>query len=574
MLSELQIRDFAIVDRLTLEFRPGFNVLTGETGAGKSIIIGALGAVLGARIGTDVIRTGQNTARIEAAFDLSGMDQAARTALDSLLSELGLDAEDDLLVLTREIQASGRSSARVGGRLTPVSTLQRIGETLVDIHSQTDNLSILRQAEQLNLLDRYAGVMDQRAKVAEAVAALRAIQRERAGLLADAREIARRVDLLEFQLQEIRSANVRPGEDDELANEQRVLGSAEKLTTLSAEAYEALTSARDSISDATAAARQIAAIDGTAAESAQAAEEVMDRIEDLLRGVRAYRDGVEFNPERLAEVEDRLELLAGLRRKYGPALPDVAAYAKQAEQELAAISTTAERREALQADEQKQWLALTALAVRLSALRAEAAGRLAGDVEAELQDLGLGRARFRVDLRQTPDPTGLVAGEGEAPVAFDDTGIDRVEFMLAANPGDPPKPLGRVASGGEMSRIMLALKSVLGRLDHVPTLVFDEVDVGIGGRTGVIVGQKLVGLAASHQVLCITHLPSVASFADLHLSVVKLSNTDRAGVQIVALSPDGRRSELANMLGGATKAAEQNAADLLTRAAEWKSGRT
>ncbi|MCS6802592.1 MAG: DNA repair protein RecN [Chloroflexota bacterium] len=571
MLVELEIRDFAIVERLRVPFQPGLNVLTGETGAGKSIIIDALSAALGARMGPDVIRAGQAAARVDAVFDLSGLERSVRDRLMTVLAELGLEAEEDVLVLSREVQAAGRSLGRVGGRLTPVSTLQRIGELLVDIHGQGDHISLFRPATQLDLLDRYAGVGELRAEVAAAVARLRAILRERAALLADEREIARRIDLLRFQVEEIASAALRPNEDDELEAEHRVLASAEKLEKLAGAAYDALDRAGEALSNALADLRHAAAIDRAAQPLEEAAIHAAEALDDLARQVRLYQERVEADPARLAAVEERLRLLMDLRRKYGPTVRDILDFGTRAAAELAELERRTERRDELGAEEARERERLSCVAQELSARRHEAADRLAREVEAELASLGLRQARFAVELRRLPDPEGIVV-EGAA-VAYDESGVDRIQFLLSANPGSPLRPLDRVASGGETARIMLGLKSVLGRLDRVPTLIFDEVDVGIGGRTGRVVGQKLWGLTRGHQVICITHLPQVASFADHHLSIVKLTDDGRTGVRVEALDPAGRKRELAQMLGGVA-AAIQNAEELLERAEEWKRAQT
>lgn len=567
MLAELTIRDFAIIDRLSVEFGPGFNVLTGETGAGKSIVIDALGATLGERTGSDVVRAGAQTARVDAAFDLSKLTREARARLDALFEEIGVPLEEDLLVLTREVSTAGRSTARIAGRLSPVGSLQRVGELLVDIHGQSDHISLVRPAEQLNLLDRWAGVS--RAEMTAGVARLRALRREATRLLADSRDLARRVDLLQFQIDEIRGANLSPGEDDELANEQRLLGSAEKLSTLAADAYERLSAARDHVARVAASLQTITSIDENAEDLTKTAIDVEELTEDLLRNVRSYRDQVEFNPERLVEVEARLVLIANLGRKYGATVDDMLAFAVQAEAELVDLRTGEERRTRITFEEAQERTRLAGIAAELSDRRREAAATLAKEVDRELTDLGFNRARFIIDVRTQSAPDGLALG-GSDPVAYDETGIDRVEFLLAANPGEPPKTLAKVASGGEQARIMLALKSVLGRVDALPTLVFDEVDVGIGGLTANVVGSKLWGLTDGHQVICITHLPQVASFADHHLRIVKLTSGDRAGVRIEALDDAGKRTEIADMMGGASRATEQGAAELLSRADAWK----
>ncbi|MCL6648531.1 MAG: DNA repair protein RecN [Chloroflexi bacterium] len=573
MLVELQVRDFAIIDRLTVSFGRGLNVLTGETGAGKSIIIDALSAALGARIGPDVIRAGQSVSRVEAAFDLTALEPVARARFAQLIEELGVTVEEDLLLLSREVHASGRSLARVGGRLVPVSALQRLGEMLVDIHGQSDHLSLFRPADQLDLLDRYAGVGELREEVACLASRLRQVQRERAALVADERELARRLDLLRYQVEEIQAANLKPGEEAALEAEHRVLAAAEKLTTLAAAASAALEEAQEALGRALAPLRQASTIDEGARPLFEQVGAAAETVDDLRRGVRRYQERVESNPERLAHVEERLALLATLRRKYGATVEEVIAFGEQAAAELAAIERRGERQDELVAEEEQVRVQLGQRAGELSVRRQEAAERLAREVEAELRDLGLGRARFAVALRQSPDPAGVQTTPGRQPLAFDETGVDRVEFQLAANPGEPLRPLARVASGGEAARIMLTLKAVLGRVDTVPTLIFDEIDVGIGGRTGRVVGEKLWCLAETHQVLCITHLPQVASFADRHLSIVKLSFLDRTSVEVRELDTAGRQLELAQMLGGVTPAAKATAADLLARAEERKAAR-
>lgn len=568
MLVELQLRDFAIIDRLTVPLSPGFNVLTGETGTGKSILIDALGTVLGARTGSEVIRDGAQQARVEAAFAIEVMDPIAKQRLTEALTELGIDAGEETLVLTREIHGTGRTVARVNGRIVPAGTMQRLGELLVDIHGQNDHQSLLRPQHQLDLLDRFAALTRERVDLAAAVAQLRKLKRELGALSLDERELNRRVELLQFQVNEIDAAGLMDGEEENLTQELRVLGSAEKLATMAKRSLVSLERSRDEMASAVADARQLHQIDEAADQIEIQIVQVAELLDDAARALRLYESEIEISPERLADIEKRLELIAALERKYGESIAEILEFASAASDELAKIESSAERREQVRGEISAAERAAAVLALRISERRSEAAAKLGKAVERELADLGFNGARFEVAIRRIPAADGLPVDDTR--IAFDETGIDRAEFLLAANPVGETRSLAKVASGGETSRIMLALKTVLARVDPVPTLIFDEVDVGIGGRTGNVVGEKLWQLSSGHQVLCVTHLPQVASFADHHLNVVKLSDTSSVRVGVTVLSGDARVTELANMLGGATNATKSSATELIERAGNWK----
>ncbi len=573
MLSELTIVDFAIIDRLRLQLGPGFNVLTGETGAGKSIIIDAVGVLLGGKADSDLVRTACDRALIEGVFGLP-----ASPELRALLSDNDLANEDDpdRLWLAREIRSGGRSTARVNGRAVPSSLLREIGDWLVDIHGQSEHLSLLRPREHVNLLDRYAETWEQRVKVAELVSELREVRKELNELLKSEAELARRMDMLKFQIDEIRSARLKPGEDEELAIEQKRLANAETLAVLADDAYTALyegdgetPAALDALAQAQKAISGLAKIDPKFAEYVTLIDTVTAQIDDLAHEVRRYREAIEYSPKRLNAVEERLDLIKRLKRKYGGTLAEVAAFADRAEQELSTLEHSGERVAELREEEERLLRDIGRAGTDLSVARKAAAEKLSASIEAELDDLRMEGARFAVDLHWAPDPDGGAYANGQR-VAFDATGIDRVEFLVAPNVGEGLKPLVKIASGGETARLMLALKTVLSRADQTPTLIFDEIDQGIGGRVGSTVGQKLWGLSQNHQVVCITHLPQLAGYGDAHFKVEKASDGERTVTQVAQLDEKARVEELAQMLGASGDGAVTSAKEILQNVAEEK----
>ncbi|MBA3414164.1 MAG: DNA repair protein RecN [Chloroflexia bacterium] len=593
MLLELAIRDFAIIEATRIEFQAGFNALTGETGAGKSILIDALGAVLGERVGPDVVRTGARAARIEATFDVTGLE--ARPAVAALFAELGVEPGDGLLIFTREVSANGRSAARLNGRAVTASTLNRLGSLLVDIHGQSDHLSLLRPAEHLEMLDRFAGLGDARLEVARLVGEWREVRTRIDEIVGDARGRAQRADLLRFQVDEIAAAGLRSGEEEELIAERAVLANAERLALDAAAAYgllagasaeagadaegragflpvlEALRTAGQHLTD-------IAGIDEAARPQSERLAEIGFLLEDVAAEVRAYRDAIEADPARLGVVEERLDELKGLKRKYGATVAEVIRFGEAAAAELSGYEGAEADVEALQERQAALGREVGERALALSAARAEAGERLSRQVEAAIVDLKMGRSRFAVSLTRTPDPEGVEVAEGSSErrrVRVDQTGVDDVVFLLAANPGEALKPLGRVASGGETARLMLALKSILAEADETPTLVFDEVDVGVGGRSGQVVGEKLWRLAAGHQVVVVTHLPQIAAFAETHFRIAKSERDGRIVSEVTPIERGERIDELAAMLDGTpvTDVARRNAREMLKRVAGAKEAR-
>ncbi|HPO71471.1 MAG TPA: DNA repair protein RecN [Armatimonadota bacterium] len=552
MLSELHITDFALVDELSVRFGPGLNVLTGETGAGKSIIIDAISAVLGMRADYDLIRTGAQRAVVQAAFDLSDAPEARAAA-----AEAGIESEEDLLLVTRELQASGKSQCRINGRLATVSMLRALGHTLIDVHGQHEHQSLLSVSRHLDLLDAWAGpeVMELRARFAERFRALTSLDEQIEKLTTDARDRARKVDLYQFQIQEIDAAGLRDGEEEELEAERLRLANAEKLFLNASQAYDRLRG-DDALLDSLAACQELleglAEVDRSASSLVEPVASALYQLEDVAKELRTYRDSIEFNPERLEEVQERLIAIQHLKRKYGDTIAEILAYRKQLAAELDGLTHSEEREAELRQQREAVHAEITSLAERLTQLRYEATGRFQDEVETELAALAMEKTSFRVALEIG---------------ALGPTGTDRVEFLISPNPGEPLKPLARIASGGELSRVMLALKSILARVDRVPTLIFDEVDVGIGGRTAHVIGEKLAALGKEKQVLCVTHLPQVASRGDLHFTVRKEIQGERTVIRLCRLTDEERVDELTRMLGGqeGSAMAREHAREMLSR---------
>jgi len=589
MLSELSISNFAIIDNLRMQFAAGFNVLTGETGAGKSIILDALSLALGERASEEMVRADADAARVEAIFVLNDVPDA----LNSLLDEYGIVREDGTLIVSREIVRGGRSTTRINSRAIPARVLEQIGQWLVDVHGQSEHLSLKHTRTHVDYLDRFANLWELRRSVAERVKQIAELRNELAGLLRDEREAARRVDLLGFQVEEIGAARLRPLEEADLKLERQRLANAEKLAQYADDAYNALRAgddeseaALDLLGEARHALALLAKLDPTLADAQEQMDAANGSLDDLAGTLRDYRESVEFNPRRLSEVEERLQLIFNLKRKYGDSVESIIAFRERAAAELHSIEHSGERVAELRKDEERQLHELATSASDLSAKRKTAAEAMASGIERELDDLRMARAKFVVDFQRQEDPAGVPL-EGKR-YAFTPSGIDRVEFLVSANPGEPPKPLAKVASGGETARLMLALKGVLSAADEVPTLVFDEIDVGIGGRVGSVVGRKLWSLTCAeaggahpkggrrvapkgHQVICVTHLPQIAAYGDAHFRVDKIIQHERTSTAVRSLAGAERVDELAQMMGAAGEAGTESAAEILHAAEREKS---
>ena len=571
MLLELSLENIAIIESLRLQFAPGFGVLTGETGAGKSIIIDAMTLLLGGRASAEIIRTGCERASVEGVFGLSPETSAV---LRPVLEERGLSEDGDQLILRREIGRSRRNVCRINGRAVPLGILEEVGRHLVDIHGQGEHLSLLQVRHHIDSLDQFGGLMVQRQTLAQIVRELRRVRGELEALRRDERELARRMDLLSYQLDEIGAAELQAGEEAKLKRERALLANSERRMQLAAELYALLyegdedqDAAVDFLGAVVERIRDLAELDESISSHQGTAESVLYQLEDLARSIREYRDEVEVDPAALDASEDRLETIRGLKRKYGDSIEEVLAFAQRAEAELETISHSEERIEELAAQETALLAQVAERGVALSEARREAAERLCEAVEAELADLSMEQAQFLVDIRWTEASDGVEIQSTR--YGFGLTGLDRVEFFIAPNPGEEPKPLARTASGGETSRLMLALKGALSAIDPLPTLIFDEIDSGIGGRTGTVVGHKLWSLAAEHQVFCVTHLPQIASYGSQHYRVAKEVADGRTASSARQLIPEERVEEIAVMLGGeATEATRRSAEELLKRSGE------
>lgn len=580
MLLELQIRDFAIIDRLHLRLGEGFNVLTGETGAGKSIIIDALGTLRGEKADVSFVRAGSPRARIEGVFSLEDCP-----AILPLLQEYGLLEDDDTqVILAREISAeSGRSVARINGRAVSTSVLREVGGRLLDIHGQHEGLSLFNTRTHLEMLDRFGELLPLREQVGEQVARLRAIREELAELRRSESRRQERIEELRFLLEDVRAAKLRPGEEEELARERQVVQNAARITGLAGDAYADLYGGREGarvpgrpvvelMAGVAGALDELARLDPAVAPLAAQASELHYQLEDLAQALRSYRLGLDVEPDRIDAIEDRLTLLRDLQRKYHADIPRLIERAASAEAEIEKLTHSSEHIAALEAEEGAALRALAGIAGELSRRRRSVGDELARQIEGAMGDLAMPNVRFYVSIEHEEDEQGVPV-DGRR-LAFDRTGIDRVEFLIAPNPGEPLKPLAKIASGGESARLLLALKSILSRVDEVPTLIFDEIDVGVGGRAGQVVGQKLWAITTNHQVICITHLPQVAAFADAHYHIAKEFAADRTRTSVSRLDDGQRVDELAAMLDGTpSEHSRANAREIIQRATGWKQRR-
>jgi DNA repair protein RecN (Recombination protein N) len=578
MLTELRIQDIAIIEALTIQFGSGLNILTGETGAGKSILLDSINLVLGGKADTSLIRAGCEQAWVEATFEPS---TALSAQLQPLLEEQGLADESGLLVLGRELRANGRNLCRINGRTVNASLLREIASQLIDIHGQAEHLSLFNVKRHLSLLDRYANLAETRQNFSAEVRKLQEIRRNLHQLQQNLRTAAQRADLLRFQVEEIRSAGLVPGEDKRLQEERTRLANAEKLASLCQESLtylqgglngsdgEPQLAVTDLLGKAGSSLERLTRIDPSLLALRTQAQVLLEQLQELAGNLEDYAESIEYNPLRLTEVEERLRLLEQLKRKYGDSLESVVAFGTKAQAELAQIENSDEAIAHLQTHEQQLLQKLSTLAHQLSLARQAAATLLAQGVSVELQDLRMAGAEFAVAFDTTPDSQGLTHPSGER-VAFDTSGYDHAEFMVAPNRGEGLKPMVKIASGGETARLMLALKGVLARADDTPTLIFDEIDQGIGGRVGTTVGEKLWHLARSHQVLCITHLPQLAVFGDSHYRVAKEWHMERTRTQVNRLAAEERVVELAQMLGADSASGRASVLELLASAAGLK----
>jgi len=549
MLLTLHIKNYALIEDLRLEFSEGLNIFTGETGAGKSIIIESLGLILGERASAQAVRKGAGRCFISGQFDCSRLK-----VLQKYLADQGLSADGDL-ILRREIDAAGKSRAFVNDLPVGLATLHAVGEHLVDVHGQHEHQSLIKTTAQRHMLDRFGELEDLREEVGKSFALWRELSAQLQSQQMSAQERQRLIDLYAFQQEEIDAARLVPGEEEEVDQALPQLKNAGKLKTLADEAYQILYGTDGAVVERLSKVQRILetvqGLGGTIAEPAETIKTAYYQIEEAARDIERFSSNLRSDPAQLNEYLERRDLIHKLKRKYGQSISEILAYREKIAAELSVLARSNENRQELERKAEQQKTTLLARCEMLSAKREKSSDKLARGVEKELQDLGMKKARLSVSFTRETEPTS--------------EGIDRIEFMFSANAGENLNPLKDIASGGEMSRVMLAIKTVLAAADDVPVLVFDEIDAGIGGPMGQVVGRKMQSLSRHHQMLCITHLPQIASFSNQHVRVEKETKTGRTITAIRKLAAKDKVEEIARMLSGSeiTDAARKHAEELI-----------
>ncbi|MGA2159574.1 MAG: DNA repair protein RecN [Dehalococcoidia bacterium] len=573
MLGELHIKNFAVIKDIALNFVPGLNVISGDEGTGKSLLVDALGLLMGARAPAGLIRNGTTSARIEAIFWPADAT-AARASM--ILEESGIEAEaNGMIVVSRDFQDSGRSVARINNRAVPLSTLRQLGKHLVDIHGQMEYLSLLDAANQLTLVDTFGNLQEMRAGVKRIVGDLRAHEKELAAM--DNADREGYTDLLQYQVEEIDRTKLEEVDEEELHHEREILRRAEAICEGCLDAYANLygdeRSASVLIHKTLSGLRGISSIDGNLSVYRERLESDLASVEEAASELRSYAEKIENSQDRLQEIEHQIDTIETLKRKYGNTIEAVIDFRKKAQSELESLQNRQERKIKLQNDVRELKLEAGRQAEALSLARRGAAGKLVKLVNEELGDLNLAWAKFDIVLSRREDVEGLAVAGGKC-FAYTSDGIDKIEFQVATNPGEPMRAMAAIASGGETSRIVLAVKSALKMADPIPTLIFDEIDMGVGGRGAESVGRKLASLAAFHQVVCITHLPQIACFGDCHFKLLKEIEAGRASSRVEMIEGQNRLKELAAMLGSERNGNVmlKGAETLVKNADKWKSG--
>ncbi|GGJ10326.1 DNA repair protein RecN [Paenibacillus hunanensis] len=573
MLVMLSIKNLAVIEEIDVYFHKGFHVLSGETGAGKSIIIDALGLIAGGRSSAEIVRYGCDKSEMEALFELRSTHPVWST-----LARLGIQGTaEEHLVIRREVTSSGKSTARINGQLVNLSMLREVGEQLVNIHGQHEHQSLMKPERHLGLLDTFADVKigPVKLKYNEQYSSYIKIERELRELQENSQKTYQMMDLYRFQLEEIAAANLQPGEDEALEEERLRLSHSEKMMEAVAGGYHNLNGegTMGAISVAMSRLSDISRYDSKNLDPlVEQLQSAYYQLEDVVYQLRSYQENIEFNPGRLEEVESRLNMISGLRRKYGENVEQIIAYYEKIQRETDLLENKDEHLLKLEAKRDKLRDQLLETGERLSKLRREAAGELSKQVEAELKDLQMQRTSLQVKIDYIADPNGIEWNDRR--IRITRQGIDTAEFLISPNPGEPLRPMGKIASGGELSRIMLALKSIFARHEQVPVLVFDEVDTGVSGRAAQSIAEKLFKLSSECQVFSITHLPQVACMADHQYLIEKQIVGDRTATHVVSLHEDGRVDELARMLGGVeiTEKTNHHALEMLKLAEARKDG--
>lgn len=552
MLRELNIRNLAIIDDLTIRFEKGLNVLTGETGAGKSIIVDALGLALGDRAQNDLIKAGEREATVQAYFDLEDF---------SAFPEIGIDVSEGL-VLRRIISVAGKSKAYINDSMVTLQTLSEVSKALVDIHSQHEHQSLLTPDKQRLILDSYGDHLHELEEVRDLYVVVQTLRDEYSSLTERIKERAHRIDLLSFQINEIESAGLKPEENEKLEEERKILSNLSRLKELTetsyALLYESDGACTENLAKVLSKLRDMKAYDPGIADTLSLVESAMPLLKDAAIALRVFREKYNLDPERIEEVHYRLEQIRRLQKKYGETIEAILEYKRTAALELGELGASDDRLKNVEADLRKNSEALFAAAAVLSEKRIKTAKKIEDLIVNTLKELAFNNAQFRIEINQETD------SEGKGKV--NQNGFDRIDFLFSANIGEPLKPLAKIASGGELSRIMLSLKSILADVDSVPVLIFDEVDAGIGGKAAESVGKKLLMISGMHQLICITHLPQIASLADQHLRIEKTQKSGRVAVSVHELSGSQRQDEIARMLSGTiTDISRRHAEELLER---------
>jgi len=564
MLTTLRIKNLALVSDLTLELSPGYNAITGETGAGKSIVIGALNLVLGQRADRTLIRSGSDSCSVEAVFDVAKL----RSPIKIFLDENGLEpCEENQLVLKRTFTGTGTNRQFVNGSATTLNILASIGEWLVDMHGPHDHQSLLHSAKQLAILDAFGGLETEREAFGELVRRRAALEAEKASLIVDEKTYAQQLDLLRFQVKEIEAARFQPDEEAQIEQEHHRASNAARLLSLSQAALEGLGENESSLlTQAGSVGRtlqELQRVDTGAASLAELHAQAVAMLRDLQSELSRYADKVDVDPARLQELEERLNLIHAMKRKYGASLAEVIAFGGEAKRQLQSLLTREAEIARLNAALTQLDVELLRAGKKLSADRRKLIPQLAKAVSRQLADLGFKQSRLDVAIETVR--WGEAADEPARADArpTNSAGFDTIDFQFSPNVGEPAKPLRAIASSGEMARVMLALKTVLAAEDEIPVLIFDEVDANVGGETANAVGEKMKQIAAKRQVLCITHLPQVAATATAHYVVTKQVKEGRTITEIELLNPKARVTELARMLGGQSEVARKHAEALL-----------
>ncbi len=571
MLLQLNIRNIALIDEVSIELGDGLNILTGETGAGKSIIIDSINAILGERVSKDLIRTGRDRALVEAVFVVDN------NRFEDVFEETGIEPEEDgTLIISREFSISGKNTSRINGKMATVTMVKSFGERLIDIHGQHDNQSLLRTESHAVLLDSFGGEKVNKLKevYSKQLTEYREIGSKLRELTGGFGEREKKIDLLKYQIDEIQKAKLKTNEEEDLNRQRILLSNSEKISGALSASYELLfsgnsikNSAADNLNEAYDVLQSISKLDDKYQNIGNKLNDLIFQLEDVMDDIRRERDGNEYDPGLLEEIEERLDLIFKLKRKYGGTIAEVILYCNNSQEQLDELHRSEEIASGLYKRLDQAGRVLYSTAEALNSERKKAAAVLEGKITGQLDDLEMKKAQFKVDIQF--DDTQLEDGGKRR---FGQNGLNRTEFLISPNAGEPLKSLAKIASGGEMSRIMLAIKNILADVDSIPTLIFDEIDMGISGKASQRVGEKLSYISRNHQVICVTHLPQIACMADNHFMIEKISGDDSTRTVVRKLEEVQSAVELARMLGGSgeSETSLKYAQELLANAIEFK----